>query len=319
MSVEKKTANESPKPTVWMLFGSGGAAEVTVFHTQASLDSGRPVDSYVVVDHGPECLAGAKRAGEAAYRLVGRAGNIGKKITFGYDLKGVHNAAKISGGSGGLAMALAAFLRLDGDRVRSIGKIGATGEIVDLEMGGRIGRVEGIVKKLRCAIEILGEGDLLFYPDDNEKELPADIQATIKRKKIEAHRVTSVEQSVDILLAGNARELPKKKVTWPYRGFLAAVVVVSLIVVTFFFVRIGIKKILVSQPQAEKIIDMSAEEGGTNVSSQGGAIEKEQKPTPLEEKKVMVQQGDNPGAKTNQGVNERLKKKEESPNNKGFD
>lgn len=191
---------------VWMLFESGQAATVRLNLHEAHPETRRPIDAYLITEERGDVTTAARRGAEAAYAWCHQRNPQLPAAVVSYDLAGLGPNDSLTGGSGGLAFALALALQLR--PVDLPGDIAATGEILSGHDGGPIGPVAGITTKLGTVAAKLPPNSLLFYPGDNQDELPPSLLDELHTRGHKAFPVTSVDQALEKLYAGTARRPP---------------------------------------------------------------------------------------------------------------
>lgn len=209
---------ERTKQTVdsrtWMLFESGGGVSVDLSLYAPPLDRSRPIDAYVVTECEGDFTGSARRAAETVYNVLQQHGSRMDPVVVGYDLQGLPGGRSVTGESGGLAFAIALAKRiLDQDP----GPVAATGEIKSGHGGGPVGPVKGIIGKLEAAARLLPEKGWVFYPQDNDREIPAELRKALMDKDLSIQPVSSAAQALSLLfdfhgpLPADASQPAKKK------------------------------------------------------------------------------------------------------------
>jgi hypothetical protein len=178
----------------WLLFENSDHDAVRCTLYPLPKDYPRPVDAYIVFEHSGDFTMAAQKAVHAVFHLVQKRNIPVQPVNAGFDLAGKSCLdAGLAGQSGGLCFALAfakKLLKLD------LPDIAATGI---LSSDGRISAVKGIEAKLRTALTLLQENDRIFFPADNQDQIPDDLITQIKDKTILLHPVTTLDQVMDIL------------------------------------------------------------------------------------------------------------------------
>ncbi len=83
-----------------------------------------------------------------------------------------------------------------------VGRMAATGKLISLQGGGRVGRIDGLPAKLLGALGVLQAGEPMFYPRDNEPDISKELKATFEEKNIPLLSVESVQEAVLYLQDG---------------------------------------------------------------------------------------------------------------------
>jgi hypothetical protein len=178
----------------WLLFEDGGHDAVRCTLYPLPKDYPRPVDAYIVFEHSGDFTIAAQKAVHAVFHLVQKRNIPVQPVNAGFDLAGKSCPdAGLAGQSGGLCFALAFAKKL---LKLNLPDIAATGI---LSSDGRISAIKGIEAKLRTALTLLKENDRIFFPADNQDQIPDDLITQIKDKTILLHPVTTLDQVMDIL------------------------------------------------------------------------------------------------------------------------
>jgi hypothetical protein len=152
------------------------------------------VDAYIVFEHSGDFSIAARKAVHAVFTLARQRDFPVRPVNAGFDLAGKrHPDAGLAGQSGGLCFALAfarKLLNLDLPDIAATGVIGSD---------GTISQVKGIDVKLRTALALLKENDRIFFPKDNQDQVPEDLISQIREKNIHLHPVSTLDQMIDIL------------------------------------------------------------------------------------------------------------------------
>jgi hypothetical protein len=178
----------------WLLFENADHDAVRCTLYPLPKDYPRPVDAYIVFEHSGDFTVAVQKAVHAVFHLAQKRNIPVQPVNAGFDLAGKSCPdAGLAGQSGGLCFALAfakKLLKLD------LPDIAATGI---LSSDGRISAVKGIEAKLRTALTLLKENDRIFFPADNQDQIPDELITQIKDKTILLHPVTTLDQVMDIL------------------------------------------------------------------------------------------------------------------------
>lgn len=156
--------------------------------------SPRPADAFIVSENEGDFTVAAKNAAHAAYTCLEARGEKISPCTAGIELsERINSKANIAGESGGLCFAIAfakAVLKSE------IPDIAATGVI---NAQGSIKRVKGIAAKLETAAKLTDRNGFVFYPEENNYDIPDELASIFTRKQIGCHAVNHVDQVFDIL------------------------------------------------------------------------------------------------------------------------
>ncbi len=177
---------------ILMPFENGDIARVTLSLYKAPKGQSRPIDAYVVTECEGDFTGAARRAAEAVYNLAQkRLPRIGQMV-IGLDIQGLSpGSAPVTGESGGLSFAVA----IAGELFKKKLPIAATG-VVSSRENGKVDRVEGIVKKLTAAAEIIPQQGRILYPADNHDEIPESVFRLARDKRITLHPVTTIAEAI---------------------------------------------------------------------------------------------------------------------------
>lgn len=185
-----------------MLFESGSGAEVDLSLYAPPRDRTRPIDAYVVTECEGDVTGSARRAVEAVCNVLQQHGQTVDPVVVGFDLQGLPGGRPVTGESGGLAFAIALAKRLlDHDP----GPVAATGEIMSGHGGGPVAPVKGIIAKIEAASRLLPEKGWVFYPQENDQEIPADLRTSLTEKGLRLQPVSSVAETLGHLFTLPAR------------------------------------------------------------------------------------------------------------------
>jgi len=221
--------NSKEYSKTWMLFESGEAVVVDLTMYPPPPDKHRPIDAYVVTERDGDLTGSACRASEAVYDVARQYRRAVEPVIVGYDLKGLSGGEPVAGESGGLAFALALAKRLLG---QDPGPVAATGELETSPEGGPIGPVKGIAAKLEAAGRVVPENGWIFYPQDNDDDIPDRLRKSLTDKGIKLRPVSSVAGAMEDLFALGEPSREKKPQTWkagrPLRTLLLFVLLVSV-------------------------------------------------------------------------------------------
>jgi hypothetical protein len=187
----------------WMLFESGNSVSVDLSLFSAPKENIRPIDAYVVTEAEGTVTYSARRAAGAVYEVARNyRPNMGPVVA-GFDFT---SNFPVTGESGGLAFAVALAKRLLN---KDPGPVAATGIVESSHNGGPIKRVREIEAKLKAAGGILPSGGWVFYPQENENEISAELRIHLISKGLKLYPVSSVTQTLEILFANT--QLKKDK------------------------------------------------------------------------------------------------------------
>ena len=188
--------DHTDRSTTWMLFESGNGVVVDLSLYSPSSDKTRPIDAYVVTECEGDFTGSARRAAETVYNVVREHDAEIAPVVVGYDLQGLSGSRKVIGESGGLAFAIALAKRVyDQDP----GPVAATGEVKSINNGGPVGPIKGIKAKLEAAGRLVPENGWVFYPKENEREIPDELRTSLEGKRLRLQPVSSVAQALDLL------------------------------------------------------------------------------------------------------------------------
>ncbi len=190
------TTTQTEYTKTWMLFESGNGVTVDLSLHEPPREKNRPIDAYVVTECEGDFTGSARRAAEAVYNVAKKTRPDTGPMIVGYDLHGLPSGMPVAGSSGGLAFAIALAKRLF---KYDPGPVAATGEVKTSHNGGPIGRIRGIKPKLEAACSLLPEQGWVFYPKDNDGEIPDKIRRTLADKGIKLRPVSSVAEALDEL------------------------------------------------------------------------------------------------------------------------
>ena len=199
-------ADQTDRSTTWMLFESGSGVVVDLSLYSPSRDKTRPIDAYVVTECEGDFTGSARRAAETVYNVVHEHGEGIDPVVVGYDLQGLPGGRKVMGESGGLAFAIALAKRVyDQDP----GPVAATGEVKSGHGGGPVGPVKGIKAKMEAAGRLVPENGWVFYPKENDREIPDELRKSLAGKGLRLQPVSSVAEALGLLFDFPASH-PKK-------------------------------------------------------------------------------------------------------------
>ena len=206
----------------WMLFESGGAVVVDLSLHMAARGN-RPIDAYIVTGQEGGAFAGAaRRAAEAAYHATLPFCPETSAMVVAYDLHGLSAGCPVTGESGGLAFALALGKRL---LKKDPGPVAATGAVQSGHSNGPIGAVLGIDAKLSAAGELLPENGWVLYPRANESDVSAELKASLEKKGLHLHSVSTVAEAFQIVFGLPPQTVSSKK---QWLGWLGGVLLLVL-------------------------------------------------------------------------------------------
>ena len=177
-----------------MLFESGNGVMVNLSLYPLPKDSNRPIDAYIVTETAGDFTKSARRAAAAVYDILQHKFPAVPQKVVGFDLQGYTRATV--GESGGLAFAIALAKKLLN---QDPGPVAATGEITSGHQGGQLGPIKGIVAKINAAEQLLPENGWLFYPLQNDAEVPDGLRKSLTEKGIKLHPVSSVSEVLALL------------------------------------------------------------------------------------------------------------------------
>ena len=199
-------ADQTDRSTTWMLFESGSGVVVDLSLYSPSRDKTRPIDAYVVTECEGDFTGSARRAAETVYNVVHEHGEGIDPVVVGYDLQGLPGGRKVMGESGGLAFAIALAKRVYD---RDPGPVAATGEVKSGHGGGPVGPVKGIKAKMEAAGRLVPENGWVFYPKENDREIPDELRKSLAGKGLRLQPVSSVAEALGLLFDFPASH-PKK-------------------------------------------------------------------------------------------------------------
>ena len=199
-------ACQTDRSTTWMLFESGSGVVVDLSLYSPSRDKTRPIDAYVVTECEGDFTGSARRAAETVYNVVREHGAGIDPVVVGYDLQGLPGGRKVMGESGGLAFAIALAKRVLN---QDPGPVAATGEVKSGHGGGPVGPVKGIKAKMEAAGRLVPEKGWVFYPKENDREIPDELRTTLEGKGLRLQPVSSVAEALGLLFDFPAYQ-PKK-------------------------------------------------------------------------------------------------------------
>ncbi len=189
-------ADQTDRSTTWMLFESGSGVVVDLSLYSPSRDKTRPIDAYVVTECEGDFTGSARRAAETVYNVMREHGAGIDPVVVGYDLQGLPGGRKVMGESGGLAFAIALAKRVyDQDP----GPVAATGEVKSGHGGGPVGPVKGIKAKMEAAGRLVPENGWVFYPKENDREIPDELRTSLAGKGLRLQPVSSVAEALGLL------------------------------------------------------------------------------------------------------------------------
>ena len=189
-------AGQTDRSTTWMLFESGSGVVVDLSLYSPSRDKTRPIDAYVVTECEGDFTGSARRAAETVYNVMREHGGGIDPVVVGYDLQGLPGGRKVMGESGGLAFAIALAKRVyDQDP----GPVAATGEVKSGHGGGPVGPVKGIEAKMEAAGRLVPENGWVFYPKENDREIPDELRTSLEGKGLRLQPVSSVAEALGLL------------------------------------------------------------------------------------------------------------------------
>lgn len=186
----------STSQQTYILFEDGHSVEVNLSLYAAPKGSNRPIDAYLVTECEGDFTRAARRAAETVYNKLQTTQDLEPQVV-GFDLHGLEAGQSITGGSGGLAFAIALAKKLYSGK--DIGPVAATGEIQSSRGGGVINPVKGITAKLLAASQRVPENGWVFYPKENEKEVPEGLKKVCRKKGINLYAVATVNEALDLL------------------------------------------------------------------------------------------------------------------------
>lgn len=182
------------------LFADGSAQEILLGDFLEPLDD-VPLKAIPININDKDVIHSAQNGFLAAYYLLKMQGYIKKNLCFAYQFAEAL-AANVLGPSAGLGFSLKFTQWICGlttDR-RFGSAIAATGVVSDMTDKAEVRRVEGIVPKLQAAVAALSQGDRVFYPSENEVEVPDVITKQAVTKGIELIPVSTVDMAIRRLL-----------------------------------------------------------------------------------------------------------------------
>lgn len=191
---------------IWVLFANGEGSRVSLTLHPGKSDESRPADAYVVTGGG--LSRSARRAAEIVYNWLEQSGKNPDRFVAGFDVQNADSS--MTGDSSGLAFAVslaAMFLNKSGVIVA------ATGEILEGQFPGPVGKVGGINEKAEAAVELLPHGGVFLYPVDNDIELSDLVREQCMSKDLILHPVQSVAEALDLLFTTPAGREEKAQET----------------------------------------------------------------------------------------------------------
>ena len=220
--------------TILMPFENGDIASVSLSLYKAPKGQSRPIDAYVVTECEGDFTGAARRAAEAVYNLAQKKlPRIGQMV-IGLDIQGLSpGSAPVTGESGGLSFAIA----IAGELFKKKIPIAATG-VVSSRVNGKVDRVEGIVKKLTAAAEIIPQQGRILYPTDNHDEIPESVFRLARDKRITLHPVATIAEAI-YAAYGIEIDNGKTKYRLSFKEISAAVIIVvaAITLGTAFFLN----------------------------------------------------------------------------------
>ena len=217
--------NQNGFTNTWMLFESGKVVPVGLSLFSAPKENSRPIDAYVVTEAEGTVTLSARRAAGAVYEVVcGYRSDIGP-IVAGFDFTANF---PVTGESGGLAFAVSLAKHLLN---KDPGPVAATGIVQSSINGGQIKGVLGIVAKLKAAGQILPPGGFIFFPEENEHEIPAELHNHLVSKGLKPIPVSTVAQTIEILFGDTPlkNHYPSKKSHLKKSTFMSSLFFVILL------------------------------------------------------------------------------------------
>lgn len=180
----------------WMLFESGNGVVVDPGFFFPHNKTTRPIDAWLVIGDEGVFNDSARRAALAVYQAIHHQGVGPEPVVVGFELQGLPVGRAVTGESGGLAFAIALAKRLLG---KDPGPVAATGHILSSHGGGPIGPVRGIEAKLQAAARLVPEKASVFYPKENDGDIPEALLRSLKEKGLKLYPVSSVAEALDVL------------------------------------------------------------------------------------------------------------------------
>jgi len=199
-----------------------------------SRDKTRPIDAYVVTECEGDFTGSARRAAEAVYNVVRQHCSAFDPVVVGYDLQGLPGGRPVTGESGGLAFAIALAKRVLN---QDPGPVAATGEVKSGHGGGPVGPVKGIKAKMEAAGRLVPEKGWVFYPKENDHEIPDELRTSLEGKGLRLQPVSSVAEALGLLFDFPTSE-PKKDPppVRPKKSLLKTALVLALVCVSALLV-----------------------------------------------------------------------------------
>jgi hypothetical protein len=210
----------------WMLFESGNSVSVDLSLFSAPKENIRPIDAYVVTEAEGTVTYSARRAAGAVYEVIRDYRSDIGPVVAGFDFKANF---PVTGESGGLAFAVALAKRLLN---KDPGPVAATGIVESSHNGGPIKRVRGVEAKLKAASLALPSGGWVFYPEENENEISAELRSRLISKGLKLYPVSSVSQTIKILFANKQFNKDKPGQRINVRKTVLMIFLLSLILLT---------------------------------------------------------------------------------------
>ena len=229
-----RLADQTDQSKTWMLFESGSGVSVDLSLYSPSKDKTRPIDAYVVTECEGDFTGSARRAAEAVYDVVRHHGSGLDPVVVGFDLQGLPGGRPVTGESGGLAFAIALAKQV---LKQDPGPVAATGEVKSGHGGGPVGPVKGIVPKLEAAGRVVPEKGWVFYPKENDSDIPDGLRSSLTDKGLKLRPVSSVAEALGLLFEFPESQVktdpprPKGRRTLRTTGIILTLMCISILVV----------------------------------------------------------------------------------------
>ena len=164
-----------------------------------------PREPIKVLFYGDECstdvVSSAKAGCPSAYNILKdmKILDYGESLCVGFGFReAVDTYTHTVGKSAGLAF----LLKFVGEilewkkQLNSTFTVMATGYVSDYTRNAHINAVRSIQKKVLGAIDVLNQDDMIFYPLENDNEIPAELRKKANDKGIKLISVSTVQEAV---------------------------------------------------------------------------------------------------------------------------
>ncbi len=189
----------------------------------------KPADAFIVSESEGDFTVAARNAAHAAYTCLESRGEKLSPCTAGIELsEKINSKANIAGESCGLCFAVAfakAVLKSEIPDIAATGVINAHGDIK---------KVKGIAAKLKTAAELTDINGFVFYPEENNYDIPDELASIFTRKQIRCHAVSHVDKVFDILFKPLRRKTFFTAFT-KIKILIAMVIALIIAVVSYFY------------------------------------------------------------------------------------